>query len=56
MVVCDNDGIAISNVRHIIDTTNNVAAKLLPGQEAAACILRLNKTLQFVKSVRAGSY
>jgi hypothetical protein len=35
MVVCDNASIVISSVSHIIDT-NNVAAKLLPEQEAAA--------------------
>jgi hypothetical protein len=35
MVACDNAGLAVSSVSHIIDT-NNVAAKLLLGQEAAA--------------------
>lgn len=51
MVVCDNAGLVVSSVSHIIDT-NNVAAKLLPGQEAAASWdwIRL---VQFVKSIRA---
>jgi hypothetical protein len=36
MVVCDNAGLVVSTVSHIIIDTNNVASQLLLGQEAAA--------------------